>query len=136
MRDRLRGDLTAAMKARDEITVAALRSAIAAIDNAEAVPVSSGRAPNTGSRFVAGAAEGVRSAEAPRLVLGEDEVEAIIRAQADERLAAGDQYDALGEGERAERLRSEAAVLARYLATPDQAPEGGDQSARRPKNAR
>ena len=32
MRSRLRRDLTAALKARDEIAVAALRSAIAAID--------------------------------------------------------------------------------------------------------
>ncbi|GAA5031790.1 hypothetical protein GCM10023317_82610 [Actinopolymorpha pittospori] len=39
MRASLRDDLTAAIKARDRVAITALRSALAAIDNAEAVPV-------------------------------------------------------------------------------------------------
>jgi uncharacterized protein len=39
MRTRLRRDLIVAMEARDDVAVVALRSAIAAIDNAEAVEV-------------------------------------------------------------------------------------------------
>ena len=38
MRASLRDDLKAALKARDRVATAALRSTLAAIDNAEAVP--------------------------------------------------------------------------------------------------
>jgi hypothetical protein len=39
MRTSLREGLKAALKARDRVAVAALRSALSAIDNAEAVPL-------------------------------------------------------------------------------------------------
>jgi uncharacterized protein len=47
LRGRLRGALPAAMKARDAAAVAALRSALAAIDNAEAVEPAPGRRRGT-----------------------------------------------------------------------------------------
>ena len=115
MRTRLRQDLTEAMKAGDTVAVAALRSAIAAIDNAEAVDVASDPTSPLGTEHVAGARAGVGSTEAARRVLTEAEVEAIVRAQMDERRAAAKQYAALGDPNRAERLRRESDVLARYL---------------------
>ena len=118
MRTRMRGDLTRAMKDRDEISVTALRSAIAAIDNAEAVDLGAAPTAPLGSEHVAGATAGVGSAEAARRVLDRAEVEAIVRAQVDERLAAATEYDTLGAPGRAERLRSEADVLSAYLPAP------------------
>jgi uncharacterized protein YqeY len=53
VRDRLRAALPAALKARDSVAVAALRSALAAIDNAEAVDLATrpglGSNPGPGS---------------------------------------------------------------------------------------
>jgi uncharacterized protein len=115
MRDRLRHDLTAAMKARDAIAISALRSAIAAIDNAEAVDVRADGARPATSEHIAGATEGAGSAEAPRRVLTQAEVEAVIRAQVDERVRTAEEYEALGRGEMAERLRGEARVLLGYV---------------------
>src|SRR5918996_2373390 len=62
LRERLRAALPEAMKARDAVAVAALRSALAAIDNAEAVAAAPAP-PGAGSADVAGAAVGVRAAE-------------------------------------------------------------------------
>ena len=118
MRTELRQGLIAAMKARDSVAVSALRSAIAAIDNAEAVDVAPEPASLVGSEHVAGAVAGVGSTELPRRTLDDAEMEAIVRAQMDERVAAAQQFDELGATERAEQLRAEAAVLARYLPEP------------------
>ena len=54
IRTRLRRALPAAMKARDQTTVAALRSALAAIDNAEAVEVGPTSPPGSGAPDLAG----------------------------------------------------------------------------------
>jgi len=142
MLDRLRTDLTAAMKARDAVAVSALRSAIAAIGNAEAVSVEAAPMPATGGPHVAGSVPGLGAGEAPRRELSDADVAAIVREQADERLAAAGQYERLGDDGRGARLRAEAAVLAAYLSSgagpqpsADDDP-GAAQSARRPKNAR
>ena len=55
VRSRLRSDLTAALKAGDRLAVAALRSALAAIDNAEAVDAGSLPQRATSSEHLAGA---------------------------------------------------------------------------------
>ena len=111
----MRRDLTAALKARDHVAVAALRSAIAAIDNAEAVDPSRAGRKGASSEHVAGAAAGVGSTDVPRLELDGAAVNAIIRSQVEERREAADQYERLGRGGEAERLRREAALLAEYL---------------------
>jgi len=111
----LRQELLAARKARDPVAVAALGSAIGAIENAEAVDVSSGLPALTSSEHVAGATAGVGSSDVERRVLSEADVVGIVRGQVDERISAADQYEQLGERERAERLRLEAAVLRRHL---------------------
>ncbi len=115
IRQHLRDSLTRAMKARDLVAVAALRSTIAAIDNAEAVD----EAPLTpvGDGVIAQAASGLGAAEAERRTLSEDDTIHIVRAEVEERAAAADGYERAGRSERAERLRAEVAVLEAVLAS-------------------
>ncbi|NJC84120.1 GatB/YqeY domain-containing protein [Planosporangium mesophilum] len=110
LRDRLRAALPAAMKARDRVAVAALRSALAAIDNAEAVA-----APAVRGLAIEQTPVGVGAAETPRRVLTQAEVEEIVRTEVAEREAAARDYDRAGRPEHAERLRAEAAVLSGHL---------------------
>lgn len=115
LRARLRADLTNAMKARDKIAVAALRIALAAFDNAEAVPAPPiGRAPST-SEYVAGTSVGLGSAEVARRELTLEDLYAVLRAQIDERVAEANAYAAHGHAEAGDRLRREADVLRAYL---------------------
>jgi uncharacterized protein len=114
LRAALRAGLSAALKARDADALAALRIAIAAIDNAEAVPSPEGGAPTT-SAHVAGAGRGPGSTEAARRSLSADEAHAILRGQITERTDEADRYQALGQPDAAERLRRQARALAAYL---------------------
>lgn len=110
---RLRGDLTAALKARDSVTVAALRSALTALDNAGAVEAPTSQAE--GSEHVAGTTAGVGSTDIARRALSEDDVRAILRSQIEEHSRAAKEYVRIGRDDLAERLRGEADVLAAYL---------------------
>jgi hypothetical protein len=96
------------MKARDQQTVAALRSALAAIDNAEAVEVTStpppaqpgppperegagtpeSATPVAGAGSVAGAVIGVGAGEVERRSLTVGEMEAIVQREVAERRTA------------------------------------------------
>ncbi len=114
LRAALRRDLTAAMKARDPDAVAVLRTAIAAIDNAEAV-AAPGTAPAATSVHVAGARAGLGAAEVPRRQLAGDELRAILRDQLAEYTREADRYAAHGQHAAAERLRNQASLLAGYL---------------------
>ncbi|TDD54745.1 GatB/YqeY domain-containing protein [Saccharopolyspora elongata] len=116
MRTSLRDDLKTALKARNNVAVAALRSALAAIDNAEAVPA--GRSLSSGNEHVAGAALGVGAAEAQRRRLTESDMRSIVANEVRERAAAAEEYEQAGRDDLAERLRAEAAVLSRHLGTP------------------
>ncbi|TAK68314.1 MAG: hypothetical protein EPO13_12060 [Actinomycetota bacterium] len=102
------------MKARRPDAVTALRTAIAAIDNAAAVDPTV-ETPGAAGDHVAGARTGVGSTEAARRRLGSDELHAILRDQITERLSEADRYDSLGRVEDAQRLRREADVLSAYL---------------------
>jgi len=115
--DASRQDLTTALRARDAVAVSALRSALAAVGNAEAVPVpdAGGTGGATVGEHVAGARVGLGAGEVERRVLSEGDVVALVRAEVDERLAAAAQVEALGRADVAERLRAEAAVLQRHL---------------------
>jgi uncharacterized protein len=118
---RLRAALTAALTSRDMIAAAAIRSALAAIGNAEAVAPrrSAGSAPAPdgprraldGSEHIAGALAGLGAAEAERRQLTEADIGEIVLAEITDRRSAADQYDRLDRTDRAERLRREAAVL-------------------------
>lgn len=114
LRTTLRRDLTAAMKARDADAVAALRTAIAAIDNAEAV-VAPQAAPAATSAHIAGARAGLGAAEAARRQLTADELQAILRDQIAEYTREADRYAGHGQLAAAERLRNQASLLSRYL---------------------
>jgi uncharacterized protein YqeY len=115
MRANLRDDLTAAMKARNHVAVTALRSALAAIENAETVPVDLPLDSSTGNEHVAGAATGLGAAEAPRRQLTEVDLRSIVENEMRERSAAAEEYEQIGRTDLAERLRAEAEVLSRYV---------------------
>lgn len=117
LRTALRARLTTAMRERDRATVAVLRSAVAALENAEAVPVAELRAGAAGhlgtasSEHVAGAAIGLGAGEAERLVLDDDAESAIMRAEVATLHEAADAYDAAGHADRAAESRTAAATL-------------------------
>jgi len=90
LKARLRADLTAAIKARDELTTATLRMALAAVTTEE----------------VAGA----RARE-----LSADEVLRVLAREAKKRREAAQAFDAGGRPELADRERAEGAVLDQYL---------------------
>ncbi|MBL1083702.1 hypothetical protein JK359_17295 [Streptomyces actinomycinicus] len=100
------------MRARDRVAVSALRATLAALDNAEAVPVG-----DAGARGQAleQAPVGAGATEAARRELNEGNVVDIVRAEATERLEAAAQLTAPAHAERVARLRAEAAVLLRFL---------------------
>jgi hypothetical protein len=113
LRERLRAALPVAMKARDRVAVAALRSTLAALDNAEAVD----RPASVDERLaIEQIPVGVGAAEVERLVLTPEQVESIVRAEVAERETAAREYEVAGRPERAEQLRSEARVLTAHLA--------------------
>jgi uncharacterized protein YqeY len=114
VRQRLRRALPAAMKARDRAAVSALRSALAAIENAEAADASSAPAAPGTAEF-AGSVVGLGAGEVARRTVTEADAVAIVRAEIGERLSAADGYDSAGRSEHAERLRAEAAALAGHL---------------------
>ena len=114
LRDALRRDLASAMKAREPDAVSALRTAIAAIDNAEAVPAPDERAATT-SGHIAGARAGLGAAEAARRNLSDGPQQAILRDQIAGYAADADRYEALGQQDAAGRLRARARLLTAYL---------------------
>jgi len=111
----LRRDLVVALKARDSVSVSALRSALAAIENAGAVDSSAHPLRAAESAHVAGAVSGLGTAEVQRRVLGEGEMERLVGAEAEERQSVAGDLERAGHHERAARLRAEADVLLRYL---------------------
>jgi hypothetical protein len=113
LRAALRRGLVAALKARDAEALAALRTAIAAIDNAEAIPATDTQAPLT-SADIAGASSGVGSTEAVRQSLSVGQLRDIVSEQIVEYAREADRYDLLGQPDAAQRLRHRARILAAY----------------------
>jgi uncharacterized protein YqeY len=105
---RMRSDLTVAMKARDRDAVVALRTALAAIANAEAVPVD--EVPSPPAEPIVG-----RAQEVPRRVLAPSDVEAIVRREVEDRRDTIEELRGRDQCETIERLSAEIAVLERYL---------------------
>ena len=100
---RLRVDLRAALRARDRDAARALRSVIAAVENAEAVPVD-GHAPTVGL-----------ATETARRELSHSDVAAALQREIDERQEARDVYRERGQRSAAETLTAELRALAAYL---------------------
>lgn len=106
----MRQALTEAMRARERVAIGALRTTLAALDNAEAVPAAETE-PATAA--LEQAPLGAGATDVRRRELGEPENAEIVRSEVDERLAAAAALT--GRAEHAERLRAEAAVLERFI---------------------
>jgi uncharacterized protein YqeY len=90
LKDRLRADLTGAMKSRDELRTATLRMVLSAVS-----------------------AEEVAGSQARELT--DDEVMAVLRREAKKRREAADAFAGAGRAAQAERERAEGEVVAGYL---------------------
>jgi uncharacterized protein YqeY len=90
LKDQLRADLTAAMKARDEVRTRTLRMALTAVSTAEVA--------------------GTTSRE-----LSDDEVTQVLTREAKRRREAADAFAAAGRTEQASAEQAEGAVLDDYL---------------------
>lgn len=112
----MRADLRRAIKEGNRTTAAALRSALAAIENAEAVEDVPTDSPWQGSEHVAGALLGLGSAERARRTLSDEEMTSILRAEREQHLEAARQAGAAGRDELASRHRQQAKALEGYLA--------------------
>ena len=110
LRSHLRRHLGTAVRDRDRIAVAALREAIAALDNAEAIQPDRDLQAETGE-YVAGGVVGLGAAEAERRILDAEAQRAIVRAEIQTRLAAATTYEKHGRSARGAELRSGAEVL-------------------------
>ena len=114
LRALLRLELTRAMKHHDRLAAGALRSAIGAIDNAEALP-GGAMVPSPGEGPVAGAAVGLRATEAERLDLTPQDVRAVVEAEVAERREAAEEMHGAGRPDRAADLRREADLIEAVL---------------------
>lgn len=110
MRASLSKDLVDALKAHDADAAAALRSAMGALDNAQAV-LASDHSRGGSSEYFAGAEIGASATELARRILSATDVRAVLHAEIQDRLSAADAYETQGQFDAAERLRREAAVL-------------------------
>ena len=113
MQQALRG----ALKARDGSATSALRSALGAIGNAEAVEEAPKPLAGKGSVHVAGAVAGLGAGEAERRQLTEADVAAIVRAEVIERQAAASEYERAGQAQAADALRQGTRALMTVLST-------------------
>ncbi|MBA2324640.1 MAG: hypothetical protein H0V92_11725 [Pseudonocardiales bacterium] len=115
MRDRMARDLMVAVKARDTTAVAALRSALAAIDNAGAVASGHDQQYPVTTEHLAGAVAGLGATEVERRVVSDGKIRGLLQSHVDEWTTAADGLSLLGRHDRARQLRAEADVLRRYL---------------------
>jgi uncharacterized protein YqeY len=101
------------MKGRESMAIAALRTTLGAIDNAEAVDTSDRPTPQGGP--IAGAVVGHGAGEAPRRELSEGQIRALVQGEVADRESAAADYERLGRHDEATRLRTESAVLIALL---------------------
>lgn len=106
VRRALRAELKAQMSARDRLAVAALRIAIASIDNAEAWPVDDENGPWRPSPT---------GPEVERRTVTDDEARGLVTEEVDDLLAAAGRYDELGRADRADEARHQAGILRSVL---------------------
>lgn len=94
----------------------AVRSALAAVENASAVDGALPTATQTGP--IAKAVSGLGAADVPRRNLTDEEATDIVKMELAERRAAAADYRRLGQREEADRLESEAIILESILLAP------------------
>jgi len=97
------------MKARDPIAIDALRSVLAALDNAEAADLTVTPRPDSAS--IAGAVAGLGAGEVSRRVVSDEDICSILERAIAERQSAALEYDELRRSDEAQRLRAEVAIL-------------------------
>jgi uncharacterized protein len=114
LRTPLRRQLSAAVPEHHRPAVSALRSALAALDNAEAVRPGEDFQPEV-SQHIAGGVAGVGAAEVERRVLDVESQRALVRAEIESSLTAAMTYQQHGQRTRAAELRMGADVLAAVL---------------------
>lgn len=107
----LRATLTERMRARDADAVSAVRTALAAIDNAEAVPAPAEQRLTSGSSHVA---VGAGATEVARQELSEEQMRAVVAAEADEFADLSRRLGESGASDPARRAFQQAAML-RFL---------------------
>lgn len=105
--ERLRADLKTAMREKRARDVSVLRSLIATVDNAQAVPVDASRKASDMLQF------GDRAAEVPRRSLSADDVARLLALEIAERREAADEL-IVHSSERAQQLLNEIEVIERY----------------------
>jgi uncharacterized protein YqeY len=93
LKDKLRAELTASMKARDELRSSTLRMVLTAITNAEV--------------------SGKQARE-----LSDDDVTSVLATEGKKRREAATAFDDAGRGELAAKERAEAAIIAEFLPEP------------------
>ncbi|WP_121255587.1 hypothetical protein [Nocardioides ferulae] len=113
LRSRLRAAATTARRERDRSLAGALGSALAALDNAEAVPHVAGPAVSHGEH-VAGGTVGLGGDVARRVLSDVDEAE-LVEREVQELLSGAATYDEAGAVERAADLRRVAGQLRAVL---------------------
>ena len=109
LKDRLRADLKNAMQAKASDEVRVLRTLIAALDNAEAVP--GGDGPYVARAF------GDPAGEVTRRELDAEAIDAVLAAEVESRLAAAADYERHHRIDDSARLRDEVELIARYRHT-------------------
>ena len=115
LRQRLRESLRVAMNARDPIAAAAFRSAMSAVDNAEAVD--GAQAPRPAHGIVGDVRLGVGAGEVARRDLSTLDVLEVFRVEIRDRIAAAAEYQSRGRAAQATRLKAEATALESFLET-------------------
>jgi len=108
---RVRADLKAAMLERRKVEVRALRALLAAIDDAQAVPLGGDHDKYVVRSF------GDVGVEVPRRTLSADALQALLRREQAERVTLAKEMANLGQDCVAAALKEEAAVFGRYLAS-------------------
>jgi uncharacterized protein len=114
LRARLRSGLKDALKARNRPALDALRSALAAIGNAEAAETTHTQRVSS-SEYVAGAVVGVGAGEVPRRHLSDDDIERVVLDEISALRDAAAQARDRGQEQVAASLSAEAEVLAAYV---------------------
>jgi type VI protein secretion system component VasF len=103
------------MRARDRHTAGAIRTLIAALENAEAVRVEATATPVTDSPYVAGAAVGLGASEVPRRVLAPHEERALVAREVADLRQAAQTLATAGRQERSAELLRFAETVERLL---------------------
>ena len=114
LRTHMRRRLSGALRDQDRPAVSALRSALAALDNAEAVQPAEGFRPEA-SEYIAGGVAGLGAAEVARRVLDAESQGRIVKAEIEARLTAVATYEQHGQNARAAELRLGVEVLLAVL---------------------